>query len=60
MKASGIGRLLVTVQEATELKSSKSSGEIYSEHKNTVVLYHLLSVKCYLPYSIIRKVQSVL
>ncbi|XP_076834688.1 intersectin-2b [Brachyhypopomus gauderio] len=27
MKASGIGRLLVTVQEATELKSSKPSGK---------------------------------
>uniref|UniRef100_A0A4W4E9K4 Intersectin 2b n=1 Tax=Electrophorus electricus TaxID=8005 RepID=A0A4W4E9K4_ELEEL len=27
MKASGIGRLLVTIQEATELKSSKASGK---------------------------------
>lgn len=31
MKATGIGRLLVTVQEATELKSSKPSGAIYTE-----------------------------
>lgn len=29
MKASGIGRLLVTIQEATELKSYKPNGIIY-------------------------------
>lgn len=29
MKATGIGRLLVTVQEAAELKSSKPSGMIF-------------------------------